>query len=1039
MNRKATFVLFSITLLGIAVFYYIDTIFLPIQFKQYLTVKAEKYLQRKVYIGNVDFKLLKGFVIDDIGVARRDDPARAFIKIKQLSFNLMLAPVFRRQAVIIPAIRIKDPYIYVERQDSRTWNFSDLLTLEQRLGERQYPVLLLRKFTLENGRVIFVDRTQEGGFVESFENINLNATLSLNKGIRFVGAVDSPHMKSSASVKGNYSLMSRNLSAQVMLNNIHLARYLSLAHNAPLFVELSGGVLSTADLSVTYDSEALHVHGTFAAAQTDIQIGGTKRLKGDVLAPDFRITLRGNKWDAQGRLQIPSAELSAASGKKLTGDITADLNLLTISGSNFSSQGNVSIDNTFLTVGENQFLGGNVTATNASLAMQNDTIRLQGDLDVKGAVISFNERTSLTGDILARSTHLTWEAPDEEGFRRLSVESGLLMDAAQIVFGENTYIRGNIRAHQVNLLHDQKAVSVEAKGQITEADARTGNDIGFQGNPDFHVYFRYDPEKSNPVDYSGSVHFTSGRLTGLPRVESVSNINGNAAFVPGRVTADNLTFHTQGAAFLLSGTLNDFQNPKLDLRAASEKIELQRFLALFPDLTMEVRADITVLADVEVNYKGPAFSPGESDIQLTAQLWDATVTHHSLPDKISGVSGRLKYKKDLLTWKNLKAGYRARSYTLNGSLANFSRPVIDTKITSDTLSLETQVKLLHRAFQFTKLAGNFYNTRFDLKGDVHMFDNAPMDIDLRGTFALDLRDIGDLIPRLKNISSQLQSAGVLYGEGIFKGTTEDWRNRQLAFNGGSEKIRLKGYALDNVSFRFAQRDLTVSKCDFSSAVYGGTLVMSCSSDLRDETVPFKASVDLKQMDLAQLRKDRPVKNQNLAGTVMLSADVNGSAQQWRQMTGKGSLTISDGYLWKWEVLEGVSRALLIPEFQSLVFTQGRADFSIRDGRLQSTNAQISGKRATFKGKGWVDFDGNINFDIKPIFSKAAIASSESARKGPTSILTQTEGYLNIKLTGTLQHPVHKVDQHPGKLLKETIGGTTNTIKEVIGGIVEGIF
>ena len=106
MNRKATFVLFSITLLGIAVFYYIDTIFLPIQFKQYLTVKAEKYLQRKVYIGNVDFKLLKGFVIDDIGVARRDDPARAFIKIKQLSFNLMLAPVFRRQAVIIPAIRI---------------------------------------------------------------------------------------------------------------------------------------------------------------------------------------------------------------------------------------------------------------------------------------------------------------------------------------------------------------------------------------------------------------------------------------------------------------------------------------------------------------------------------------------------------------------------------------------------------------------------------------------------------------------------------------------------------------------------------------------------------------------------------------------------------------------------------------------------------------------------------------------------------------------------------------------------------------------
>ncbi len=51
------------------------------------------------------------------------------------------------------------------------------------------------------------------------------------------------------------------------------------------------------------------------------------------------------------------------------------------------------------------------------------------------------------------------------------------------------------------------------------------------------------------------------------------------------------------------------------------------------------------------------------------------------------------------------------------------------------------------------------------------------------------------------------------------------------------------------------------------------------------------------------------------------------------------------------------------------------------------------------------------------------------------MLTQTDGYLSIKLTGTLAKPDFKVQKFPLKIIGETLGNTTDTITGVIGDIV----
>jgi len=50
MKRKIILILTSIAIVVTAIYFYIDTVFLPIQLKQYIIKKAEKYLNRQVTI-----------------------------------------------------------------------------------------------------------------------------------------------------------------------------------------------------------------------------------------------------------------------------------------------------------------------------------------------------------------------------------------------------------------------------------------------------------------------------------------------------------------------------------------------------------------------------------------------------------------------------------------------------------------------------------------------------------------------------------------------------------------------------------------------------------------------------------------------------------------------------------------------------------------------------------------------------------------------------------------------------------------------------
>ena len=193
---------------------------------------------------------------------------------------------------------------------------------------------------------------------------------------------------------------------------------------------------------------------------------------------------------------------------------------------------------------------------------------------------------------------------------------------------------------------------------------------------------------------------------------------------------------------------------------------------------------------------------------------------------------------------------------------------------------------------------------------------------------------------------------------------------------------------------------------------------------------------LQNINLELFRKNSPWKKQEFSGLLTALWDASGPWRKPGQIKGGGTLSVSQGVIWKFNLLQGIWRTLLIPEFEDIVFTSATADFEIKDKRIRTQNLFMTGKMADLNGQGWVDFDKNIRLTISPKFKETEILRSKTyLKKGPSSLLSQADGYLTIKVSGTLDSPSYEVVTMPSRIIEKT----TDFLFEGVKGIFDEIF
>jgi hypothetical protein len=1035
-TRKTIYVIIAVILLAVSLYTYINNIFLPVQFKRFITAKAGEALHRTVTIREIHFRPVRGFVFQNVTVYQKDDPARPFLQAEEVALNFIFVPSFKKPSVIIPSVSLLNPFIHLIRYKDGSWNFSDILPSRAQPSSPKTPRILVRKIIAKDGEIAYTDKTSDEEFMETADNVSLDARVSLNRVVRFLFEASLPRREGSLRVKGTYHIGDKQLLLHGSTKNIPAAKYASLFWNSP-DIAFKDGTIKNADFSINQQGRRWEAKGALGLTALTLGLQGTREITVDADIPNLALVWHNKRLEARGLVHLSSLHLNLDQDKTFYGKMTAEVKQLAFFQDELDVTGTLDAAPLELRLGENNNWGiETLQAQNISLSQKGTDLRIEAALNAGGFHSEFTAQSSVKGDIVTQKTTLVL---NEE---KLAVHSDLWVKNGAAAWAPRQSLQGDFTSAYVSLTRKDNAWDAQGNLKIKNGLLRLGERLSVKAEPDGAVAYHYRPKDAPAHQYAGSIDLTGATVEGVPYVEDIHTITGRLLIETDKVHTEKITFNTKGTDIELSGALSRFADPLLEARGTSPFIDLERVFKVFPFLAKESSLGLTGQASVEAGYKGPIRRPAEADILCAAEVRDTSLTLPFLPERVTDIAGRLDYQKDLVSFKNLRGTFQKTPYRLDGQLKNFSRPVVDIEVNAKDLAVSSQIRILHDAFQLTPLTGKYLNTTFNLKGDVHLWKDAPPDIDLRGQVGLDLEDLAALPAPWSKGLERLKPQGILSIDGLLKGTPADWQHWRLTFTAVSPALTLNNIRLEHVELQHEQRDENISKCNLRARVYNGDLSVISSADIRTREPVWKLAGRVENLDLAQLRQSKGMKNQYLAGKLTALLDLNGPIAHPDQLLGTGTINISDGYLWRLSFLDNILGELLIPEFTNIVFTDAQGTFTVKDGKVWTGDARVDSNTLGLKANGWVDFNQNMDVEITPVFGAVDEAQPKGPLQDAVDVLTPTDSYVSVQLTGPLSNPKRRIKTFPGKILEKTtdvLKGGADVIKEGVGAVLKEIF
>ena len=236
------------------------------------------------------------------------------------------------------------------------------------------------------------------------------------------------------------------------------------------------------------------------------------------------------------------------------------------------------------------------------------------------------------------------------------------------------------------------------------------------------------------------------------------------------------------------------------------------------------------------------------------------------------------------------------------------------------------------------------------------------------------------------------------------------------------------FQLDGGAFsfsRFNSRDMngevfwrgqTMTLTNIVAEFYGGELRGDLVSVFKeDRSADLVFHLETKGTELTGLMSDILEKKSELRGRVDGSLDITAKSSDWESWNGTSSVMLKDGYLWELPLMSIFTPVLdrLAPGLGASTFSEGTADFTIKDSIVGSRNLELKSPLVRLQYTGKIDFDGRIH--------KAGVVA-EALRDtwviGPVInlALSPIERMLKFEVSGTLNQPKLELKHIPKALL-----------------------
>lgn len=279
----------------LAAILYIRVVEYTISARSLLVDEIGRATGKKAFCTDVRFDPLKGLVMERVVL---HDGKRVIIRASRVSSGLLI-PSFIAKKVIVPAITITSPRIYVERRPDGSLNLFDLIPKDY--VARSGMAVSLHKIMVRRGTVVFVDRTASPELVKNLTDFELEVKLYLPVRATFRSSFNIP-ASTPLRVSGEYVIPTEIMSADIASEKFSLRDF-------AYYYRSSG--FSFPEGTASLRAAAIIKPGTAYAnvtvsAKDLLVVNGGLRARGDCR---IKATL---KYDAASRLSDCSGEVEVA-------------------------------------------------------------------------------------------------------------------------------------------------------------------------------------------------------------------------------------------------------------------------------------------------------------------------------------------------------------------------------------------------------------------------------------------------------------------------------------------------------------------------------------------------------------------------------------------------------------------------------------------------------------------------------------------------------------------------------------------------------
>jgi hypothetical protein len=533
------------------------------------------------------------------------------------------------------------------------------------------------------------------------------------------------------------------------------------------------------------------------------------------------------------------------------------------------------------------------------------------------------------------------------------------------------------------------------------------------GNPMVDLSFIINPpgKKKEPFSYLGSITLTSGQALNLPYIKTAENISGNISFNPDKMIINSLSSMINQTLFTLSGSIENFKDPFLSVSLGADIADLATWKDVFSQYLKDKNIETKGAASLKLKFKGKPGKLVGTFVNGSLSLKDVAFKSDFIKDGLFNISGEASYAAehfdasyflpDMATWKDLRVTHLDKNYVLNGSLQYNN---LSSTLQRDNLSLNVVAKIFPDRINILDLSGQYKNSQFSSKGEiVYPRNKENTIINMRATApSLYLQDLPEIIPALKEKLKDISPAGLCDAKILFFGDLAQWKDWALVINLSSDEISLYHYKLNKVLLKYAQRDRFINECSLSSILYDGTISILSSSDLSTNQMPYKVNIKVKNVDLEKLKNDSPLKDKELSGSLSGAYEGNGPLSNLLFSQGNGNLSVKNGKLWHFDVLDGLAKLLFVPEKQNIPLDSAEGNFSVLNQKVMIKDGLVKGNQVELSCNGSIAFNGDLDLDVIARFGEGVIKGSQSLQKKIAAFLSQGEDFLTVKITGTIK-------------------------------------